>query len=291
MPQGVHVRRVAHDRAEHDQVRHGRETLAFEMPGGPLAQGEPEQHQGGAADRHLRRGGRVGTALGGMSLPVHASHGPRCARERQRDGTAQVGRHELVRSDPGQQRAAQESEQQADPDAPGEPGGAAWHHRVEERRPERHRRDEHARGAAGDELLGPHDDRVAPDQQEPRRDRERAPVLRASRQPDTHQHREAAQQQPRREKPHAGEEKRRQMPHPDPDGQIGRAPDRADDEIGEERPPAEAAHVSPAPRAPRPPSRTPWSSRSSSGWRRPPPARGGCEGSARAPRATAPRPS
>src|SRR6266404_2359339 len=118
-------------------------------------------------------------------------------------------------------------------------------------------------------------------------DQTRMALAPTSRKPDAGEGDDAPEQQSRQQKPHSREQERRQVGDADPDGQVRRAPNRAHQQVGDERLAAQRRHVSPAPRAPRPVSRRRRRARWWSGYWPRGPARAACEGFARAPRARA----
>ena len=70
------------------------------------------------------------------------------------------------------------------------------------------------------------------------------PVAEAPRQVVADGEHDAGEDQARDDEAHAREEHRGQVHHADPDGEIGRAPDRADQEIGDQRLAAQPRHQS-----------------------------------------------
>ena len=242
--QRVGVGGEADDRAEDDEVRQRADARGGPRPPARFAQDEPEQRDHHAAGEHLHRRGGVGRGVGRVPLGVHRAERPRCAREGERDRSGEVGVHQLTRRHAGEERAPQEAERQPGADPPGEDRGAARPQRVEERRPQRNGRDEDARRARLDVLLRPDDDRVAAEQQEEAGDREHLPVAEAPRQPVAGGEHDPGEEQARDDEADAGEEQRGQVHHPDPDREVGGAPDRADQEVGDQRLAAQPRHQS-----------------------------------------------
>src|SRR2546427_10185980 len=242
VPQGVGVSAVAQDRAEDDEVGDRAEAPGREMPGAPLTQREADERDRAAPHDHLERGADVRTRLGGVPLRIHGAERPRSAREGERDRAPHVGVQDLSGRRPHEQHRAGEAEQQAGHDPPAEIARTPRNDRVEKGHPQGDRHDENARDPRRGELLGPHDERVAPGQEEQSDDGGRAPVDRATRQPVAQRERDPEEQHPRREEPQAGEEERRQHAYADPDREVGRAPEDAHDEIGDERFAAQPGH-------------------------------------------------
>ena len=154
---------------------------------------------------------------------------------------------DLRRAGADEQRGTQKSDHQAGGDPPVEVARAARNDRVEERHPQRDRYDEDARHPRRGVLLGPHHERVAPREQQHADNRLRAPVREPPRQPVAERERGGEQDGSGAEEPQPREQERRQLADPDLDGEIGRPPEDADHEIGDERLAAQRRHISPAP--------------------------------------------
>ena len=95
--------------------------------------------------------------------------------EREGDRPPHFGREDLVRRHAREEADADEPRQQSDSHLPRESGLSSRDHRIEEGGPERARGDVDAREPRRHRLLGPHDDRVAADEQEGADDAEGLP--------------------------------------------------------------------------------------------------------------------
>ena len=115
--------------------------------------------------------------------------------------------------------------------------------------PERHRGHEHAGDAGRDELLRPDHDGVGAAEQEDAGDGERAPVARAMREPDAQAQDDDGASAAARPSGTARPANRNggRWATPIRIAQIGRAPHRADQQIGDERLAPKTRHVSRAP--------------------------------------------
>ncbi len=217
------------------------------MPAAPLAQGGPDDRDDGAAGDHLNRRGDVRADLCRMALRVYGAERPRAAREGERQRTAQVGLEYLGGRRAHEQCGTEETENQAGDDAPVQIARAARDDRIEERRPDRDRDNEHARDAGGGVLLRPDHERVTTREQEESNDGERAPLDRAARQRIAQRAGHREEQHTGSEEAQPGEEERWELTDAHFDREVRRAPEDADDEIGDQRLALERGHVSQAP--------------------------------------------
>ena len=93
-------------------------------------------------------------------------------------------------------------------------------------------------------LLRPDHHGVPAEQEEYSGDRVHPPVPQAAGEPVSRGQHDAGEDQARDQEAHPREEHGRQVHHPDADGEVGGAPDRADEEIGDQRLAAKPRHQS-----------------------------------------------
>ncbi len=214
-----------------------------EMPGSRLTEREPQDQEQRAGNRHLHRGRGIDRNARGVTLGVDRPHRPRCSRQREGDRPPHFGREDLVRRHSSEETDADEPRQESDSHLPRESGLSARDHRIEEGGPERTGRDVHARESRWHRLLGPHDDRVAADEQEGPADAENLPFARGAGELSAGREHGAGEQNSGREESCAREEEGRQIGHADADGEVGGAPHHAHEQVGDERATAESRHA------------------------------------------------
>jgi hypothetical protein len=120
-----------------------------------------------------------------------------------------------------EQHGADETDGEAEHDAPVQVSRSAGDDRVEERHPQRHGHDEHARHARGGVLLRPDDERIAAGEEQDADDREHAPVGGAPRQVVAQRERDRGEQAAGDHETQSREQEWGQHPHADPDGEVG----------------------------------------------------------------------